>query len=1118
MNRTRFDKRPRLILFLAISLATVTISSCENEGNETRDASKVDGPLFNKVEPDRSGVLFRNEVAETPEHNYLTDNNFFSGGGVAAGDLNNDGLIDLYFTGNLVEDKVYLNKGNFEFEDITSKAITEGNKNWHRGVVITDVNCDGWNDIYVCRSGRQDNPAERTNLLYINNKDLTFTESAEEFGLADTSHSTQAAFFDYDLDGDLDVYVLNHPAERTPDQKPFSVKDVQDLVASGKQETDRLYRNDGGKFVDVSMESGINNFSYGLGIGIFDINHDGWPDIYVANDYAEPDFLYVNDGNGGFENQVKERTTHVSNFGMGVDVADFNNDLEPDILVMDMAYKSMVRSKKNMGAMAPEKFWGYIDAGYHYQYMINTLQLNLGNGNMTEMAQMAGVAKSDWSWSGIFEDLDNDGLKDIYITNGNKRDVRNNDAQINLRTLFEQTGGKADFATVVNTMPEKLVPNAVFGNNGDLTFSENAKSWGLYEASTMHGLVMADLDNDGDMDIVGNREDEPAAIYRNNSIEAGNSHYLQVELAGSEGNPNGIGSKVIVTQNGNQQLYLMNQSRGYQSGFCAMAHFGFGEDTSPVDVRVIFPDGGELVKTGVDLDQRLKLTWKSNLPKTEIQGTNENWFAETTVSGLDDFSHSETNFDDFRKETLLPQKYSQLGPFMSTADVNADGKTDVFISASAGAASKLYLGTEKGFKDSKNSVFDQQKATEDLGSVFLDYDADGDQDLLVIPGGNEQEIGSGLLFPRLYSNDGSGNFSLAVGVLPEIITSGMKAVTSDIDGDGDIDVFIGGRVTPGHYPFSPRSYLLLNEGGKFVDITPTGSPDLMGPGMITDAEFADMDGDGDEDLVVAGEWMPITVFKNEGGRFTNTSAASNLAHTNGWWYSIEIADLNEDGKLDIVAGNLGKNTKYHASIEEPFHVYWSDFDQNQVFDIVLAMHQDNAVYPVRGRECTSGQMPFVKQKFPTFEGFAEATIDQVYDQQNLDNALHLKTYELQSCVFLSTGDFNFEKQTLPTICQVAPINDIIAKDINGDGHLDLLAAGNNYDTEVETVRYDGGTGLLLLGDGKGSFEPMPVKNSGFYAKGNAKDLEVIETSQGTFVLVANNSDKIQAFKLRKPEQ
>lgn len=1088
---------------------------CGDKAKKDQKTEASDGPLFTKIAASESGVTFRNQMAETPELNYMTYNNIYTGGGVATGDLNNDGLIDLYFTGNEVADKVYLNKGELKFEDITSTAITEGNEYWHRGVVITDVNADGWNDIYVCRSGYHPDPEKRRNLLYINNGDLTFSEKAKEFGLADTSHSTHATFFDFDRDGDLDVYVLNHPAERTPDQKPLSLDNVAALVASGKQETDRLFRNDNGKFIDISLQAGINNYAYGLGVGILDINHDGWPDIYVANDYAEPDFLYVNDGNGHFVNEVKERTTHVSNFGMGVDVADFNNDLEPDVIVMDMAYKSMVRSKKNMGAMAPEKFWGYINAGYHYQYMINTLQLNLGNGKMTEIAQLAGVAKSDWSWAGVFGDLDNDGLKDLYISNGNKRDVRDNDAQINLKKLYHETGGKVDFSTILNTMPEKLVPNSVYQNNGDLTFSDQAKAWGLYEESTTHGLVLADLDNDGDLDIVGNREDAAAAIYKNNTSEFGKAHYLQVTLNGGSKNPHAIGANVVAKQGEHAQLFSIQPSRGYQSGFEPIAHFGFGEDDGPVDLEITFPDGRVLTKSGVTLDQRIALSWSEDLPKATKSKPSEPWFRPVEIAGLKTYQHKETAFDDFRVETLLPQKYSKLGPLMSSGDVNGDGRPDLFVSGAAGASSRLFLGTENGFEESKNQPFKTYAQAEDLGSTFFDADQDGDLDLLVIPGGNEHEIGNGLLFPRLYVNDGKGKFSLGQGLLPEIITSGMKAATADIDGDGDIDVFIGGRNTPGHYPFSPRSYLLLNEGGKFIDITHSSSPDLMGPGMITDCEFADMDGDGDPDLVLAGEWMPVSIFSNDGGRFFNTSASGNMTHTNGWWYSIEIADLNGDGKLDIAAGNLGKNTKYHASLEEPFHVYWSDFDQNQVHDIVLAMHQDNAVYPVRGRECTSGQMPFVKQKFPTFEGFAEATLDQVYDQENLDNALHLKAYELESCIFLNTGNFNFEKQQMPSICQVAPINDIIAIDLNGDQHLDLIMAGNNYDTEVETVRYDGGYGQILIGDGKGGFNPLPVTESGFYANGNSKDMEMIRTSKGLQILIANNSDKIQAFTINR---
>ena len=1104
-------------LAMGVVVLATTLSGCGEKQTEEPITQEVEQRLFSKIEASESGVTFRNKITDTRELNYMSYDNLYTGAGVAAGDLNNDGLVDLYFTGNQVTDKVYLNKGDFKFEDITAKAISTGNEHWHRGVVITDVNADGWNDIYVCRSGWQRNPEHRKNLLYINNKDLTFSERAEEFGLADTSHSTQAAFFDFDLDGDLDMYLLNHPAERTLGQEGLSLSQVADLVASGEQESDRLYRNDDGRFVDISKDAGINNFAFGLGIGVFDLNHDGWPDIYVANDFAEPDFLYMNNGNGGFSNEVKDRTPHVSNFGMGVDVGDINNDLEPEVIVMDMAYKSMVRSKKNMGSMAPEKFWSYINYGYHYQYMINTLQLNLGNGHMSEIAQLAGVPKSDWSWAGILSDLDNDGYKDLYISNGIKRDVRNNDAQNKIEQIFRTTKGKADLTKVMATMPENLVSNSVYQNNGDLTFSNQEKNWGLYEKSTTQGLVLADLDNDGDLDIVGNREDAAAGIYRNESSKIGNHHFLQVTLQGNRLNPKGIGSKIIVTQGEKQQLYLVAQSRGYQSGFTAMAHFGFGEDVQPVNVEVTFPDGRVTTQEGVTVDQRINLEWSENLPKhTKREKQTGMMLTEAPVNGLKSFKHTERIVDDFKIETLLPHKYSQLGPFISTADVNADGLEDMFVSGSSGMSSRLFIGRPGGFKESKGQPFSNYSEAEDLGSVFFDSDGDGDQDLLVIPGGNEHLIKSSLLSPRLYLNNGSGKFSLAEDKLPEIVTCGMKAAVGDYDGDGDLDVFIGGRNTPAHYPFSPRSFLLNNNNGVFTDVTQQTSPDLMGPGMVTDVEFSDMDEDGDLDLVMVGEWMPISIFNNENGTFQNTNTFSNLSHSNGWWYSLEIGDFNNDGKKDIAAGNLGKNTKYHASLEEPLHVYWSDFDQNGVFDIVLAMHQDNSVYPVRGRECTSGQMPFVKQKYPTFEGFAEATLEQVYEQQNLDNALHLVAYELQSSVFINSGSGNFEKITMPSRCQMAPINDIIAKDMNGDKILDLIVAGNNYDTEVETVRYDGGTGLVLIGDGTGNFKSMPVSESGFYANGNCKDLELIDMGGASTILVANNKGKIQGFVLESP--
>ena len=1114
--------------FLIPCLASATLlGSCGPSGSrkaEVPPVTNAEKPLFSKVAVARSGLTFQNTITETPQLNYLNYNNLFSGGGLAVGDVNNDDLPDLYFTGNQVSDRLYINQGGLRFKDVTDQALVTGRDGWHRGATIVDIDNDGWNDIHVCRHGWQTDPALRANLLYMNNHDGTFTERAAQWGLADTSHSTHATFFDHDRDGDLDVYVINQPPERTADRKPYTVEQVREIIKSGKAESSRLYRNEGDHFIDVTTQAGLVSFAYGLGAVVVDANNDAWPDLYVANDYAEPDALYINDGKGRFRNEVKERSGHVSNFGMGVDAADINNDGLVDLAVLDMAYKSMVRSKENMGAMRPDKFWGYIEAGYHYQYMVNTLQLNNGNGTYSEIAQMAGVAKSDWSWAPLLEDLDNDGWCDLYVTNGTTRDVRNNDAGINIAKLHHQTGGNTGFETAIGLMPLTLVPNVCYRNQGagadGLQFEDMTQAWGLHEPSTSHGLVVADLDRDGDLDLVMNRADAPASLFENTQRTTAGStsgnHYLRVALDGPQRNRMGIGAKVHVRSKEQHTARIVQLGRGYQSGQEPVQHFGLGNSGLPVAVEVEWPDGKHSTVANVKPDQVLRVAWADASATPASIGGREPLFERVDVRALGTLLHRESDFDDFTDEILLPQRYSRLGPFISVGDVNGDGEQDMVVSGAAGQATRVLVNNGTSHTDITSADLRSAAAAEDLGSALFDADGDLDLDLVVVAGSKEFKSDNELLRPRLYTNDGRGNFKRAPDALPDMRVCAQRVAVGDADGDGDNDLFIGGRVEPGRYPLSPQSYLLLNNGGTFTDATSSRAPELMSIGMVTDARFADVDADRDLDLVLVGEWMPVTILENNGGAFKNITASTTLKGSEGWWYSVEVDDLDGDGDPDIVAGNLGLNSKYHASEEEPFHVYMNDFDQSGTYDIVLAMHQDKMLLPVRGRQCSSEQMPFIKDKFPTYHDFANATVEKIYTPQALNDAFHRVAHELRSCVFVNGGKGVYAKQPLPMRAQAAPVNDILVADVDGDGRKDLIVAGNNYDTEVETVRYDAGTGLVLLQRSDGSFKALSPVESGIHLPGNVKDLALLKMNGNACVVATNNGAAPTLFRLNKP--
>ncbi|MBL0037002.1 MAG: VCBS repeat-containing protein [Flavobacteriales bacterium] len=1090
-------------------------SSCGPDRTTSNGGSEINsggGPLLVQVPAERSGITFTNTLTESPEVNYFTYVYAYNGGGVAAGDINNDGLTDLYFTGNQVSDKLYLNKGGLKFEDITEKALgAKAKEGWRSGVSMADVNGDGWLDIYVCRSGPSRDTALTRNLFYQNNGDGTFTERAHALGIADTTHSTQAAFFDADRDGDLDLYVMNHPQGRVRGLSNLAaIKAVQDHVAP----TDRFYRNEGGTFRDETYAAHVQNLAYSLGLAVSDLDQDGWPDVYEANDFDAPDLMYMNRRDGTFGDQLQFRTRHISNFGMGCDVADYNNDALPDIMVLDMTADDHKRNKTNMGSMSPDRFWANVRGGYFYQYMLNTLQLNNGNGTFSEVGQLAGVARTDWSWAPLFADLDNDGWKDLMITNGFKHDVRNNDYA---RNTYDKLKSGADFYGTLDLIPSTKLRNYLFRNNGDLTFADSSQAWGFTVPENSNGATYADLDNDGDLDLVINNLDEVASVHENTSNSRfPDRHWLRLQL--TAGKSPALGAKVYARHQGTVQYQELYPVRGYQSAVEPILHFGLGSLTVVDTVEVHWPNGTRTLLTQVKGDQRLTLKQEDAQPAPTPIAPAATFFSTIGSALPGELAHAENVYDDFKMEVLLPHKQSETGPMLATADVNGDGRTDVYLGGSYAHPASLWLQlADGGFEAARSQPWKQGAVQEQVGGQLFDADRDGDMDLLVLAGSNEADLRDKAYTQRLYLNDGKANFSEAQGALPELMTSALRADAADIEGDGDMDLFIGGRQTPAHYPFAPRSYLLVNDGkGHFTDATQELAPEAIGPGMVTAVRFTDMDGDKDPDLLLAGEWMGLMLLRNTGGRFTDASLLAGIQGLKGWWSALATSDLNGDGRMDIVAGNLGWNSKFHGTPEHPVHIYWADFDDNGRHDIVLAKEKKGKQLPVRGRECSSQQCPQILQRFPTYEQFADADLSTIYTPEKLAGALHLQANWMYSTVLLQNADGTFTGKALPNQAQVAPINGIVVLDVNGDGNQDLVCAGNNWGAEVETVRYDAGIGCVLLGDGKGGFLPLPTNRSGFLAWGNVKDLALIQhgPDKRPTILVANNNDALQGFELR----
>jgi len=1096
--------------------------------------SASDPPLFKLLTPDQTGVTFANTVTTGDTLNVQSDVYVYNGAGVAIGDVDNDGLPDIFFAGNMVSSRLYLNKGQMRFEDITERARV-GTTRWATGATMADVNDDGYLDIYVSVSGpgaARSSAEERANLLFINNGDRTFTEAAAQYGIADTSFTTQAAFLDYDADGCLDLFLLNNsPAD-------FSRGDMAIHPSGMRGETpgslNQLYRNrcrGTPRFTNVSREAGILRISgYGLGVAVGDLNADGWPDIYVSNDGEPNDVLYVNNGDGTFTDKAGRWLKHASFAGMGVDIADFSNDGWPDILQVDMMPRSLSGRKKVSGYLTYGSFQAWRSRGFRDDYSVNTLQLSNGITNegdviFSEVARIAGVAHTDWSWSALFADFDNDGHKDIFISNGYPKAVNDFDYQTAfsaLRRGHDSAASRKAALDILNKLAAYELPNYVFRNAGDLTFTDKSAAWGMDRPSLSYGAAYADLNNDGRLDLVVNNMNAPAFIYENVLPSDGSHHYLQVRLQG-ESPQRAIGAKLVLTADGKKQHIYYSQYRGYMSSMDERAHFGLGRATRADSLEVVWPDGRYQLLTDLDVDRLLVVKQADATAKkpTNPQTTNR-FFQSASASPALAYKHQTPTFVDYSVQPLLPYMISMQGPAIAAADVTGDSLDDVFVGGGSGVAGQLFIQQKDGrfVARTDDQPWAADKANDDWGALFFDANGDGLPDLYVASGGYHLPPSSRLLQDRLYINKGGGRFARDTAALPVMLTSTATVRAGDFNGDGRPDLFVGGRLTPRQYPYPTRSYLLRNDGGRFVDVTEQMVPELGFPGgMITDAVWIDFDGDKRLDLVTAGEWLPIQFYRNDGKRLRDVTRSTGLPPLRGWWYSLATGDFDSDGRPDIVAGNLGLNYTYTTSKESRFGVYAADFMTHQTTDVVFTQEIDGTEYPFAGKVPLGREMYSLALRFGTYASFAKAPVRDLFTAAQLQQALHYQADNFASVYLRNNGGGNFSSFALPTLAQIAPIKAIVAHDVDRDGHLDMIVAGNIYDAEPNTTRADAGNGLWLKGAGGrkegGHFIPVPATESGLLTPLNVSGLALIRTPSGMALLVANTGDSLQTFPIGK---
>lgn len=1077
-----------------------------------------------------TGVGFRNDIVETETMFLYLYEYLYVGGGVSTGDINNDGLADIYFTSTLGSNKLYLNLGNFKFRDITESAGVNGGVGIKTGTTMVDINNDGYLDIMICKSGYKD-PNLRKKIFYINNKNNTFTDKAAEYGLDDASYSMQSYFFDYDNDGDKDVYFLNHPIDFSKSMTiPATMVNGKAVYAADTNTvfvSSRLYENRGGKFVDVTKKAGLISHSFGLSTSIADINKDGWPDLYVANDFNKPDFLYINNKNGTFTDKLTSYVNHISFSSMGSEISDMNNDGLEDILTMDMAVEEPVRQKQLFAVNQNyDKFQLLLKYGLYYQYPHNSFQLNNGNGTFSEISNYADLAETDWSWSVLSADFDNDSWKDLYITNGLKRDMTDWDYKVFVLDSVIRvmnTGKSVDLNTWLKSMPEVPVKNYFYRNTGTLQFEKVTDLWTDAPPSFSNGAAYADLDNDGDLDLVTNNIDAPAFILKNNARENTANHYLRFKFLKSQGSAEEVYGAVVKLTNAAGQIQVEHYipQRGFLSSSEHVLHFGTGSEATVSKIEIEFPSLKKIVLANVQADQVLTIYESdAKMITPAITETAKYKFTDVSKAGKFTYTQKENDFIDFKREPLIPYKCSRKGPYYAKGDVNSDKLEDLYIGGATGYEGKLMLQNANGsFSEKKQAAFAAAKNQEDMGAVFFDADGDGDMDLYVVSGGSEFTQGNVLYQDRLYKNDGKGNFSIAMTALPGEGFNGSCVTALDYDGDGDLDLFVGGHVLPGKFPKPDRSMLLRNDKGVFTDVTYDVAPVFFTPGIVNSAVWADVDDDGKNELSVSGEWMPLLIFSYQNGKFvkeensvriispSKNDTLISMGALSGWWYNMKAEDLNNDGKMDFVMGNRGLNCLVKGNINEPCTIYAKDFDNNGSYDAVLGYYNEGKCYPLFSRDQLIDQVPSMRKKFVRYKDYSGKTLDAIFTENEKKGMEIYKTNFFTSGVLMNEGNNTFRFIPFPEKAQFSTINDMIIDDIDHDGTKDILVCGNTDDPSVIIGTYDATSALLLKGTGNGNFAVASPAENGLNVKGESRKMVYLkDKNKATLIFLKNNAE------------